>query len=56
MIDPAWTDPALDVPFHCVWCGAEGTREDVIAVSDSSTGQSGLLCSWCFEPNWEVWD
>jgi len=45
-------DPALDVPFHCPWCGGEGTREDVVAISDDA-GRTGLLCCWCFAPEWD---
>ena len=56
MFSPEWHDPALDVPFHCRWCKASGTREDVVEVTDSNTGLTGLLCSWCMEPNWDEED
>jgi hypothetical protein len=46
-------DPALDVPFHCPWCGADGTREDVEAVS-ADDGTDGLMCPWCMSIVWDT--
>jgi hypothetical protein len=55
---PDWHDPALDVPFHCPWCGKDGTREDVVAIAmrhdtDPTLERTGFLCCWCFNPVWD---
>lgn len=51
-LDPQWHDPALDVPFHCPWCGMDGTREDVEEVR-ADDGIVGLMCS-CLGIVWDT--
>jgi hypothetical protein len=51
-LDPQWTDPRLDTPTTCAWCGFAGTLEDFASVTEIGSQTIGILCS-CGAVTWD---
>lgn len=56
--DPEWhaADPDKDIPFTCVWCGWQGTREDTATAVIKKTGLIGRECPNCDGIVWDYLD